>query len=150
MKIMRKTLTFLLVAFIIIGCSSNDDLENNTELIIGKWNLDSRFSENGTNENLDECEKRTNITFKVNNTFDLDSYRTINNDCVLEDEDENIEYKLENGILEITFFSTNNSGQTIVDVNKVKMTFINSNTFELSNIDNSNNDSSKEIWKRTN
>ena len=150
MKIMRKTLTFLLLAITLIGCSSNDDLENNTELIIGKWNLDSRFSENGTKENIDECEKRTKITFKVNNTFDLDSYSTINNDCVLENEDNNNEYKLENGILEITFFSTNSSGQTIVDVSKIKMTFINSDTFELSNIDNSINDSSKEIWKRTN
>jgi hypothetical protein len=108
-KIMKKISTFLLLAFTIIGCSSSDNMKNNSVSIIGKWTLDSQFSSDGTNENIDECKQRTIITFKTNNTFDNYNYRTINGDCVLEDESINVEYKIENDVLEIYENGTTNN-----------------------------------------
>jgi len=151
-KMMKKTLTFLLIAFTMIGCSSDDDLANNSKLIIGKWKIDSRFLEDGTIENINACEKMSNVTFNKNNTLDVNYYEIIDNDCVLETQDNDIEFKLENGILEVTSFSLNSNGQTTVEVSKSKIVFINSDTLEVSNIiqDNSTNNFFKEIWKRTN
>jgi len=94
----------------------------------------------------------SNVTFNKNNTLDVNYYEIIDNDCVLETQDNDIEFKLENGILEVTSFSLNSNGQTTVEVSKSKIVFINSDTLEVSNIiqDNSTNNFFKEIWKRTN
>ncbi|OCK42392.1 hypothetical protein BA195_14015 [Tenacibaculum soleae] len=112
-----------------IGCSSNDDIDNNSVSIIGEWTLKAKFSSDGTDKNIDVCEQRSNITYKSNNTFDSNYFRTINGDCTLEDQDQNIEYKVEGNILEITYSYTRN-GQTIIDVKKNKIKFPNNNTLE--------------------
>ena len=83
---MNKTLTILLVAFTMIGCSSSDNLEDPSNLILGKCNFEAQISKNGTNINLDECQKRSNITFNTN-TFDTEDYETNNYyECALVDE----------------------------------------------------------------
>ena len=149
---MKKTLTFFLIAFSIIGCSSNDDIENSSVSIIGKWTLKSQFSSDGINKNIDECEQRSNITFKSNNTFDMNSFRTINGDCALEDKDRDVEYKVDGDILEITHTSTNSGGQAIIDENKIKIKFPNNNTLEVYGINQSGTTNSfpSDIWIRTN
>ncbi|WP_422090836.1 lipocalin family protein [Tenacibaculum ovolyticum] len=127
---MKKTLTLLLIVFTMIGCSSNDDIDTNSISIIGEWTLKAKFSSDGTNKNIDECEQRSNITFKNNNTFDSNYYRIINGDCTLEDQDQNIEYKVVGDILEVNHTSTNNSGQTIINVKKIKIKLPNNDTLE--------------------
>ena len=150
-KIMKKTFTILLLALTMIGCSSNDDIADNSITIIGKWTLESQFSSDGINENIDDCQQRSNITFKTDNTFDLNSYRTINGDCALEDEDRNVEYKVENEILEITRSYIDN-GQTIIETDKIKIEFPNNNTLEIYGInqDGTTSTNPRDIWIRVN
>jgi len=150
-KIMKKTLTFLLLVFTMIGCSSNDDLENNSNTIIGKWTLDSQFSSDGMDRNIDECKQRSNVTFKTNNTFDSNSYQTINGNCTLDDESENIEYKVEDNILEITRSYIDN-GETIIEIDKIKIEFPNNNTLEIYGInqDGTTSENTRDIWIRVN
>lgn len=90
----------------------------------------------------------TNITFKTNNTFDIYYYRTINGDCVLEDKNINVEYKIENDVLEITRTNTHN-GQTIIKTDEVKIKFLDNNTLEIYENGTTNN-LAIDIWKRDN
>jgi hypothetical protein len=148
---MNKTLTILLVAFTMIGCSSSDNLEDPSNLILGKWNFEAQISENGTNINLDECQKRSNITFNTN-TFDTEYYETNNNNqCALVDEDKNVEYNLKGDILEITSKYSDNSGQQYIDVREIGILFTDENTMEIFEIDrDGNNQNDKSTYKRYN
>jgi len=153
MKIMKKTFTILLLALTMIGCSSNDDIADNSITIIGKWTLESAFSSGGVNENIDDCEQRSNITFKIDNTFDLNSYETINGDCTLDNDpkDRNVEYKVENEILKFTRSYIQN-GETIIDADEVKIEFPNNNTLEFYGIneDGTTRENPTDIWIRVN
>ena len=145
-----KLLTLLIALITFTNCSNEDGESEN--IIIGKWNFEASFDQNGTNENIDDCEKRSIITFRTDNTFQYLGYVTINNDCVFDGENKG-EFKLENGILEIASEGVNSNEQTTIYVSRLKIVFTNSDTFEISEANSSeanSSDSSKDVFKRAN
>lgn len=79
---MKRKLTFLfLVTMLTLSCSKNDKNEgeqpNGKELskseIIGTWRLE-KISINGTVAPADDCQKKTNITFKTDNSLKGEEY----------------------------------------------------------------------------
>ncbi|MCI2230290.1 lipocalin family protein [Polaribacter sp. MSW13] len=141
---MKKTLTFLLLAFIMFGCSSNDDLENSTNLILGKWTLEAKFFDSGANKDIVECEKKSDITFSMN-TYNFNNFRiNTNGECGPYEKGGNLEYNLKGDILEIKNYKD--------ELREVKILFINNNTFELyeKNQNGNFNNNKSEIWKRNN
>jgi len=162
---MKKTLVLLLLASLLTGCSSRESYHS--KLIKGNWDLASRTLSDGTNEKLNDFEKKTNISFKSDNIFKSNIFSKMNNDLFLKNqklkeafnlENGSVEiiktskatYKLENNIIEIIQTFKDTKGQTIMSVRKVKIKFTNSSTFESSQIiqDTITKDLFKEVWRR--
>ncbi|MEM5564283.1 lipocalin family protein [Psychroserpens sp. AS72] len=77
-----KTLSILLVTFILFSCSSDDD--NNSQqqstqelLTSGKWYQESR-----TPGSYTICDKVSYIQFTTNNNFELESFEENGDDCI--------------------------------------------------------------------
>lgn len=73
---MKKTLSFLILLTILIGCNSDDDNQNND--LVGNWKLEAFVNEaDGTRIVPSDFEnsKDINIDFKENNKFDIYTVR---------------------------------------------------------------------------
>jgi len=138
-------LTFVIFSY---SCGSNDDSTSNS--LIGKWNFENRYDNNGNLESTDDCERQSNVTFKSDNTFDLVNYMTINLACTQTDNDQNVEYSFDGSLLQITFRSTDSGGATTIDISKLQVTFTNNDTIELVQLDQNGNpeNTGKEVWVR--
>ena len=85
---MKKTMILTAVLFVstfFMSCSSSsDDTIQDTiqETIIGKWQLEQRFTDNVEITLSEECEKKSTLEFKTDNTFvDIESFVEQNNPC---------------------------------------------------------------------
>ena len=74
---MKKLLILSIAVFTLFSCSSNDD--DNLDLIVGTWTYTAIDG-----EVLDDCDKKSQVTFNENNSYSTKSYYTENGDCVLE------------------------------------------------------------------
>lgn len=70
---MKKLLTLSIVIFSLFSCSSNDD---NLDPFVGTW---YKFSFN--NIEVSDCEKKSTVTNKENETYTSTSYYISDNDC---------------------------------------------------------------------
>jgi len=80
----RQILTFFLATLTLFACSNDDDSSSNEEnSIIGKWKL-VNINDNGVIEQASECESKSIIEFKSDNTFkDIAAIESENsNNCV--------------------------------------------------------------------
>jgi len=64
-KVMYVCLMVAMMPF--VSCDSDDDSPQDT--IIGKWQLEQRFKNNVEESLSDDCEKKSTIEFKTDNTF---------------------------------------------------------------------------------
>lgn len=83
---MKKTMILTAVLFVstfFISCSNDDDKNDSPqETIIGKWQLEQRFTDNVEETLTEECEKKSTLEFKTDNTFiDIESFVEQNNPC---------------------------------------------------------------------
>jgi hypothetical protein len=83
MKTMKKTMILTAVLFVstfFMSCSSDDDTPQDT--IIGKWQLEQRFTDNVEETLSEDCDKKSTLEFKTDNTFiDIESFVEQNEPC---------------------------------------------------------------------
>ncbi|MGG8496397.1 lipocalin family protein [Tenacibaculum sp. TC6] len=135
MKIINKIIGLVLI----VSCSKNES--NEVNYLYGKWKLEAQFKEDGTNKNIDECSKKTNVTFNENNTFLHVGYSVKNGICI-SDNNSNI-------------ISFNISGDRMLFNDKqLKLNFINENKMETIEVLDERNGQSgewftnKDVWIR--
>ena len=80
---MKKTMiltTVLFVSTFFMSCNSDDD-DGVQDTIIGKWQLEKQFK-NDIEKSLSDCEKKSTMEFKTDNTFvDMGSSFDQNQHC---------------------------------------------------------------------
>ena len=150
MKIIKIIFAISLLTIATIGCSNNEDLDANPNLIIGKWKLQSKFYTDGTPSTLNECELKSSFNFRDDNTLDSENFKIIYGNCDLQNGERTyIDYKIENNVLEInsTYIDARNKINS-TSINPIK--FPNNNTLEIYFYDENWNVYKQpgEIWKR--
>jgi len=110
MKIEIKKIATLIIILVLTYSCENDENEPE-ELItetpselINKWNL-NKWSSNGINQNLTDCDKQKNIKFTDNGTFERKDYIFIGGNCSIE-EDISGTYTYDNSQGKIVLFFT--------------------------------------------
>ncbi len=81
---MKKFFVFFLSLSLLTGCSSDDDATTGEDPILGKWfvvELNNPLSQDG----LSECNLRSNIEFKADNTAKSQFYSDEDAQCQLEE-----------------------------------------------------------------
>jgi len=105
----KKIATLIIILVLTYSCASNENepeeliTEAPSELI-NKWNL-NKWSSNGINQNLTDCDKQKNIKFNDNGTFERKDYIFIGGNCSIE-EDISGTYTYDNSQGKIVLFFT--------------------------------------------
>jgi hypothetical protein len=72
-----KLLFAILIGFLIFSCSSNDDSESNSDIIIGKWRMIEKYESNIQVE-LETCEPHFYTEYKSDKSIIGDRFYLMN------------------------------------------------------------------------
>jgi hypothetical protein len=140
MKTMKKTMILtavLCVTTFFMSCGDDDVIP---ETIIGKWQLEQRFTDNVEETLSEDCDKKSTLEFKTDNTFiDIESFVEQNEPCSSSTDPGTWEYNGDNALK----FSYD--GDT--DIYNVTYSFVNG---ELSLILDDDIEIIKTVWKKIN
>ena len=138
---MKKTMILTAVLFVstfFMSCSSDDDAPKDT--IIGKWQLEQRFTDN-VEITLSDCIKESTMEFKVDNIFiDIEKFVKQNEPCSFSTSPGTWEYNGDNALK----FSYDDDE---TDIYNATYSFVNG---ELNFILADDIETTKKVWKRIN
>lgn len=132
---MKKLLILTITMFSLLSCSSENDSPEEVDPIIGKWQLVSVI-EDGT-DITEECEKKNNITFLNDETYNIvDFFNDSDDECDSEEDDGE-------------WINLGNSEYSIDGEPSIKIIFSQNNTkWSATTNDNIKNKDQVETWKR--
>ncbi|WP_413532785.1 lipocalin family protein [Empedobacter brevis] len=103
---MKKCILPSIFAFgLLVSCNNDDNSSIDNESIVGTWSFvkyQTQFSKDNhiEDEEIDACEEKNTLTFSKDNKYSLITYSADNSGkCVVEDNIDNVTYKVTNKTL---------------------------------------------------
>ena len=84
---MKKLLVLFLAATALVSCNKDDDNNDGDNKIVGKWYLAEINNSGALNLQVTDCNAKSFIDFKADNTADSEYYTETDGECTLESSD---------------------------------------------------------------